>query len=137
MKSREQVTTNGRAVFFAAMWEDFRKAAMDYGWALSLHGSLATDMDIMAMPWSEEASDPKLMIHALRCCFDKPEAIKVDFADMPNHRRVYTLSIWADFYLDINIIKFPAEALLQAWNDGRDAEYNRCGEFDPEKYRHL
>jgi len=50
MKSREHVVTNGRAVFYAAMWEDLRNAALDKGWALALHGSLASDMDIMAMP---------------------------------------------------------------------------------------
>ena len=31
MKSREHVVTNGRAVFYACLWEDFRKAALDCG----------------------------------------------------------------------------------------------------------
>ena len=55
-KDRESVTTNGRAAFYACMWDDFRQAAMDCGWALGLHGSLASDMDIMAMPWTENAT---------------------------------------------------------------------------------
>lgn len=45
MKDRECVTTNGRAVFYAAMWDDLRQAAMNKGWALGLHGSLASDME--------------------------------------------------------------------------------------------
>lgn len=57
MKSRESVTTNGRAAFYASLWEDLRNAAMDYGWALGLHGSLASDMDIMAMPWTDDADE--------------------------------------------------------------------------------
>ena len=104
MKDREAVTTNGRAVFYAAMWNDFRQAALDKGWALALHGSLANDMDIMAMPWIEEAVSPLDMILALKKCFDKPKEIQVTITDMPNNRKVFTLSIWADFYLDINII---------------------------------
>lgn len=32
MKSREAVTTNGRAAFYAAMWEDMKNAAHDVGW---------------------------------------------------------------------------------------------------------
>ncbi len=28
MKSREHVVTNGRAVFYACLWEDFRKSAL-------------------------------------------------------------------------------------------------------------
>lgn len=105
MKSREHVTTNGRAVFYAAMWNDLRQAALDKGWALALHGSLASDMDIMAMPWTECATNPDEMIKALRECFTDCEDITVSKNEMPNNRMVYTLSVWADFYLDINIMR--------------------------------
>lgn len=105
MKHKESVTTNGRAVFYAAMWEDLRKEALEVGWALGLHGSLVSDMDIMAMPWTEEAVHPLEMILALKKCFDKPKEIQLTETPMPNNRMVYTLSIWADFYLDINVIK--------------------------------
>lgn len=104
MKSREHVTTNGRAVFYAAMWGDFRRAALDKGWALALHGSLANDMDIMAMPWVENPSHYFDMIDAIKECFDTPEQISVSISNMPNNRTVFTMSIWSDFYLDINII---------------------------------
>lgn len=105
MKSREHVTTNGRAVFYAAMWEDLRNAALNCGWALALHGSLANDMDIMAMPWTENACSSIEMALALKKCFDNPKAIDLAITPMPNNRVVYTLSIWADFYLDINVIE--------------------------------
>ncbi len=105
MKDRESVTTNGRAVFYAAMWNDFRQAAMDKGWALALHGSLANDMDIMAMPWTDKAEHSLEMILALKKCFDKPKEISLSETKMLNNRIVYTLSIWSDFYLDINIIQ--------------------------------
>jgi len=105
MKSRKCVTTNGRAVFYAAMWNDLRQAALNKGWALGLHGSLASDMDIMAMAWTEDALPPLEMILALKKCFDKPKEITLTETKMPNNRIVYTLSIWADFYLDINVIE--------------------------------
>jgi len=104
MKDREAVVTNGRAVFYAAIWNDLRQAAMDKGWALALHGSLASDMDIMAMAWVKDAEPVWEMIWALKKCFDNPKAIDVNETDMPNNRRVFTLSIWSDFYLDINVI---------------------------------
>jgi hypothetical protein len=107
VKSREHVTTNGRAVFFAAMWEDFRNAALDCGWALGLHGSLNSDMDIMAMPWTAEAVPAEELIQALLNCFDdsiwKEKEYK-PFTGKPHGRIVYTISIFADFYLDISII---------------------------------
>lgn len=104
MKNRELVTTNGRAVFYASMWEDLRSSALDKGWALALHGSLANDMDIMAMPWIESASEPKEMIEALKACFSESDMITEEYKNLPNNRKVFTLIIWADFYLDINII---------------------------------
>lgn len=102
-KSREHVTTNGRAAFYACMWNDLRQAALDCGWALGLHGSLANDMDIMAMPWTEDTTTVDVMIKALCGCFTDNDLMEPRITEKPNGRVVFTLSIWADFYLDINI----------------------------------
>lgn len=122
MKNREAVTTNGRAAFYAAMWDDLRQSALDKGWALALHGSLANDMDIMAMPWTKDAAPVWDMIFALKKCFDKPKEIEVSESYMPNNRRVFALSIWADFYLDINIIQNNQAWYFDCWNKSRVME---------------
>lgn len=107
MKSREHVVTNGRAVFYACLWEDFRNAAMDCGWALGLHGSLSSDMDIMAMPWVENAKPVEEMIKAIEGCLTEGGELifKTTSSNKPNNRVVYTIHIFSDFYLDLNIIK--------------------------------
>ena len=108
MKDRKVVTTNGRAVFYAAMWDDLRQSAMNKGWALGLHGSLASDMDIMAMPWTVNASPVHEMLFAICDCFTDAKDLHNSMfktTDKPNNRIVYTIPIWADFYLDINIIQ--------------------------------
>lgn len=107
MKSREHVVTNGKASFYACIWDDLRNAAMDCGWALGLHGSLANDMDIMAMPWTEDAKPVEVMIKALSDCFTESifkEDHIIPHHTKPHNRTVYTMSIWADFHLDISII---------------------------------
>lgn len=137
MKSREHVTTNGRAVFFASMWEDLRQAAISHGWALGLHGSLANDMDIMAMPWDEHANSVEAMIAQLCICFTESSEIEKNIkvtTDKPNNRTVYTLPIWADFYLDINVIGAPSQPSEQKPTDlcqgcmgtGVDMHGQRC-----------
>ena len=105
MKSREHITNNGRAVFYATIYEDLKNAALDKGWALGLHGSLNSDMDIMAMPWTLNASSDLEMIDSLKNCFTDAKNINVEIYDGPNNRKTFTLTIWADFYLDINVIK--------------------------------
>lgn len=107
MKSREHIVTNGKAAFYASIWPDLRQAALNCGWALGLHGSLSSDMDIMAMPWTEDARPLEEMISALSGCFTGSpyaEHHTVPHAGKPNGRVVYTMSIWADFHLDINVI---------------------------------
>lgn len=113
MKDRASVTCNGRAVFYAAMWNDFRQTAMDCGWALGLHGSLNSDMDIMAMPWVEDAVPADEMVERLQDCFgfSRPMPCMVDKTSKPNGRVVYTVCIFGDFYLDINVIDRNDEAI--------------------------
>lgn len=116
-KSRAHVVTNGRAAFYACMWDDLRNAAMDCGWALGLHGSLAKDMDIMAMPWTDNAKPVEEMILALSDCFTGnpfKELHTVPHYNKPHGRIVYTMSIWADFYLDISIMPNTKHAACDA-----------------------
>ncbi len=108
VKSREHIVCNGKASFYASIWQDLKDAALNCGWALGLHGSLSSDMDIMAMPWTEDAKPVEEMIKALSDCFTgnmyKDRHI-VPHYGKPNNRVVYTMNIWADFYLDINVIE--------------------------------
>lgn len=104
------ITSNGRAAFYAAVWNDLRQAAFEQGWALALHGSLASDMDIMAMPWTHSASDSLTMVKSLAKALGLSDywvsnQLQIDRTSKPNHRVVYTLPIFADFYLDINVIE--------------------------------
>jgi len=107
VKSREHVITNGRAVFYACLWNDFRQAALDCGWALALHGSMASDMDIMGMPWIEDAKPVEEMIKALENCLTIPEDTShfetIKCTDKPHGRVVYTIHIFADFYIDLSV----------------------------------
>lgn len=106
-KDAESITTNGKAAFYASIWPDIMHAAHSCGWAVGLHGSLANDMDIMAMPWTAEAKPVEAMVRAISDCFvGSPwkDNHLVAYRDKPNGRVVYTVSIWADWYLDINVI---------------------------------
>lgn len=108
MKSREHVVNNSKAAFYACIWPDLMNAALDCGWALGLHGSLSSDMDVMAMPWTEDAKPVEDLMKALSDCFtENPFKDKhtVPHYGKPNGRVVYTMNIWADFYLDINVIQ--------------------------------
>ena len=106
-KNREAVTCNGRSAFYACMWNDIRQTAMDCGWAVGLHGSLASDMDIMAMPWVENSTSFEDMIEKVVGLFSGnvlSENYTVTYNKKPHGRTVATIPIFADFYLDISCI---------------------------------
>lgn len=108
MKSREHIVCNGKAAFYASIYDDLRNTALNCGWALGLHGSLSSDMDIMAMPWTEDAKPVEVMIQALSDCFTEnpfKDMHTIPHYGKPNNRVVYTMAIWKDFYLDINVIQ--------------------------------
>jgi hypothetical protein len=105
---RESLSQHGKAAFYACILPDLINTARYCGWALGLHGSLASDMDLMAMPWTEDAKPVEDMIQSLSDCFTESpfkEHHTIPHYDKPNGRVVYTMSIWSDYYLDINIIQ--------------------------------
>ena len=104
-KSRKAVTCNGKAAFYASMWDDIRQCAMDCGWAVALHGSLASDIDIMAMPWIPEAVSFEHLVKEIVNLFDGNalSALScVTYGEKPHGRTVATIPIWGDFYLDVS-----------------------------------
>ena len=123
-KDRIAVTCNGRTAFYACMYEDIRRCAMDCGWAVSLHGSLASDMDIMAMPWVENAVSFKEMVDRVSKLFkenDMSSQYVITYNEKPHNRVVATIPIFADFYLDISTIDtadvVPKSEVVKALNE--------------------
>lgn len=107
-KNRNAITCNGRAAFYACIWNDIRQCAMDSGWAVALHGSLASDMDIMAMPWVEEADTFEGLIEKISKLFSDNDLSKqyvITYDEKSYGRVVATIPIFSDFYLDISTIR--------------------------------
>ena len=55
----------GRVVYYAQLYPRLREVARAHGYALALHGSLTKDLDVVAIPWTDEASDPTALAIAL------------------------------------------------------------------------
>ena len=104
----ETICEFGKAVFYASLLPELKRISYECGWAIGLHGSLNSDMDIMAMPWTDKAIHHQKFIKKISdgCFKESPFAHNhtIPYKDKPNNRIVYTLSIWKDYYLDINII---------------------------------
>jgi hypothetical protein len=107
MKDKSEVRTEGRAVFYAVLYNSFKKAALECGYSLALHGSMASDMDLIAVPWVEDAKTPDELVAALSDCIDgtvwKDHHV-LDRHEKPHGRLAYTLSIMGDYQIDLSIM---------------------------------
>lgn len=51
-----------KAAFYATVYVKLIAAARDCGYALALHGTMTRDMDIIACPWTEDATSTDRLI---------------------------------------------------------------------------
>lgn len=101
----EKAIPNLRPVIYSTLYSQMVPVARAHGYALALHGSLLTDLDVIAIPWTEEASgDAELYFAIIKEC--KLTSIAGN-SDKPHGRRTWTLmaSDW-DFgcYVDLSIM---------------------------------
>jgi hypothetical protein len=54
------------ALVYASILPYLQRKARECGYALALHGSMATDFDLIAVPWTEEAIEAPILIETLR-----------------------------------------------------------------------
>lgn len=107
MKAKSEVRIEGKPAFYAVLFNSFKKAALDCGYALAVHGSMHSDLDLMAMPWSEEAKKPDELIKALDDCVGMTvwKDFKWKHKEVRAHGRIcYTISIMGDWHLDISVM---------------------------------
>lgn len=75
-----------------------RKAARELGYALAIHGTMAFDIDVVVIPWTEEACDAETLIAALREACSQVTEMPTYFWGMPCENPEY--SVGDDFLLE-------------------------------------
>lgn len=51
---------------YVGMYVILSEVAREHGYALAIHGTVSRDFDLIAIPWTETAGDPELLIEKLR-----------------------------------------------------------------------
>ena len=81
---------------YVAMYPTLAKAAKACGYALAAHGSMARDMDLIAVPWVDGAVSAEALVEELRSAcggwIHAPET-KRDPAHMPHGRLGWTIHL--------------------------------------------
>lgn len=107
-KRAEEVEPLGRPVFYAVLYESFRRAGLECGYAVALHGSMANDMDLIAVAWTEDAKPPEVLVDAIQNCIGKTIWSEWGISEPPTlkpHGRIaYALTISGATHIDLSII---------------------------------
>ncbi len=106
MKTREQVKPNYAPLYAGALYPDLAKVFVKHGYALAVHGSLARDIDLIAVPWDTQPSSVDDVIKSVNEAF----AVKlVGEPETKNHGRIaYTLALgFGECAIDLSFFPTP------------------------------
>lgn len=103
-KTADQVKPNNAPVYAAALYPKLARIFVDNGYALAVHGSLARDFDLIAIPWVDKPAKPLKLIKIITTEFAIRKIGKR--ATNKKHGRIaYTISVgFGDCALDLSFM---------------------------------
>ncbi len=102
-------------VMLPALLDPIRMVARHHGYAIAVHGSLARDIDLVAIPWTDHADDADILARSIRGAVagvlgsahlhaDKDGSL--NWTEKPHGRKALTL-IHAGFVGEIDLSVMP------------------------------
>lgn len=88
---------------YAKRFYKMKKVARLHGYALTVHGSMRRDLDIVAVPWVEDASDWEVLLKDLVIA---AEGVLQQEACPPKSHGIqaYNIMIMGHLYIDLKIV---------------------------------
>lgn len=91
------------APMYCAMYPGLAKICKKHGYALAVHGSLATDFDLICIPWIDEPSDHQAVIDEIVKKYSVRHINSI--GNKPHGRTVWTLLIgFGHCYMDFSFM---------------------------------
>lgn len=83
-----------------------REAAKELGYAIAVHGSMTRDFDLIAVPWTENASSQKELVEAFEKVvnYNLLHLMPTGKEKKPYGRTAYDIHIGHGMYIDLSII---------------------------------
>ncbi len=107
------------APMYCALYPALAKVTRSFGYALSVHGTLGRDMDLVCIPWTKDASEPNDVVDAITKKFDLRKIVDKDgeFTLKEHGRIAYTLSIgFGECFIDLSFMPRISKS-----NEARDS----------------
>lgn len=94
------------AVFMEVCMPRLRDAARCCGYALAVHGSLARDLDVVAIPWVQDAADPDALSERLTnaCKEATGWGHAYEWSEKPHGRIARTILASDNVHVDLSVM---------------------------------
>lgn len=128
------------APVYASLYPVLSEIAREHGYALSIHGSVVSDFDLIAVPWVEEAIEPLELVNAISdyvsliCGANHDLAPVKEPEQKPYGRLAWSIPMGAGAVIDLSITaKMKPDQILH-WKvvDDKSIDYNTV---DPSKLK--
>lgn len=91
--------------YVVGIYPALAEKARGLGYALALHGSLKRDLDLIAVPWTDDASDPDALLAAMMATFDVSTNNPMGLPEAKPHGRMcWTIPLWWGAYIDLAVM---------------------------------
>lgn len=81
-----------------------REIAHRHGYALAVHGSETRDFDVIAVPWTDNASNPVMLVEAIRNGINGIYSIDKTYPVLKPHGRLaWSIQIGGSAYIDLSV----------------------------------
>lgn len=98
-----------RAPAYATLYPGLCELARVLGYTLAIHGSLADDLDLIAIPWTEKAVEADELVSVIvehcEICMDRK--VPAEFwkpEDKPHGRRAWKIFFENGFSVDLSVM---------------------------------
>lgn len=103
---------------FIGLYPHLCQVARERGYALAVHGTVARDFDLVAIPWTDAAVPAEELMEAIaaaaRCRMGSVDGdgkpLRVP-EPKPHGRLAWAMPLWAGAYIDLSVLpRLPKEA---------------------------
>ena len=95
---------NITSIIYASMLGQLQSVFGTHGYALAIHGSMARDFDLVAIPWIERPSTPDELVAAIVAAFRLHEGNAHGPEIKPHGRLAWTIPVACGLAIDLSVL---------------------------------
>ena len=101
----ETISASWRVNIYAHWLPIVRKIAYEHGYALGLHGSCVKDLDVIAVPWIEDAKPTMDLVNAIALGLGLIY-LDAEITQKPHRRKCFLLyAPRSNSYIDLSVVE--------------------------------